>query len=350
MLIEMFEFEMEMPQVQLLLGLVLGALFGVAAQITRFCLRRAVAGDATERRSALGVWLSALFMAVLSFQVLGFYGLIELGDHRFMSADIPLLAIALGGLAFGAGMVLTRGCVSRLSVLGASGNLRALTVLLVFAVTAHATLKGVLSSLRVSLGGATVEAPAATLGEFVGNPLVAAAGLLAVIGGAIWYLRPTLGSAALAGLIGVLAALGWSATSVLLVDEFDPAPVQSLAFTLPWSDGLFWTLASSSVPAGFGVGLVGGVLGGAFLSAALRGELAWASFETPAQTGRYVSGGALMGFGGVLAGGCTVGAGLSGVATLSFAAMAALLAIVAGAWLAGLLLEAGPRGQVALSA
>lgn len=50
--------------------------------------------------------------------------------------------------------------------------------------------------------------------------------------------------------------------------------------------------------------------------------------------GRYLSGGVLMGMGGVLAGGCTVGAGLSGVATLSTSAVIALLAIIAGAWLA----------------
>ena len=124
-------------------------------------------------------------------------------------------------------------------------------------------------------------------------------------------------------------------------------PVQSLAFTSTWADSLFWTVASSSIPAGFGVGLVGGVFGGAFLSALLRGELQFASFETAGQTLRYAAGAALMGFGGVLAGGCTVGAGLSGVSMLSLAALVALGSIAAGALVADRALNRGPVLQPA---
>lgn len=346
MLLESLGIEMEMSQTQLLLGLVLGAVFGVAAQITRFCLRRAVAGEPQERASARGVWLTALFFAIVSFQAFSAFGLIELGDHRFLSASIPLAAIALGGLAFGAGMVLTRGCISRLTVLGASGNLRALTVVAVFAITAHATLKGVFSGLRTSLGSTTVEAPAATLGGVLGSPEIAAGLVLTALALIIWRTRPSLGLGIFAALIGLTAALGWSATSVLFLDEFDPAPVQSLSFTLPWSEGLFWIIASSSIPARFGVGLIGGVIAGAFIAAILRGEFKWQSFESPTQTGRYILGGMLMGFGGVLAGGCTVGAGLSGTATLSFAAIAALLSIVAGAVATRGLLDRGWSGAL----
>lgn len=345
MLLESFGIEMEMSRTQLLLGLVLGAVFGVAAQISRFCLRRAVAGAPQERSSARGVWVTALFFSVLSFYALSASGLIELGDHRFLSTSIPFTAIALGGLAFGAGMVLTRGCISRLTVLSASGNLRALTVIAVFAITAHATLKGVFSGIRTALGSATIDAPAATLGGLLGSTEIAVAFVLGVLALIIWRARPTLGLGILAALIGITAALGWAATSVLFLDEFDPAPVQTLSFTLPWSEGLFWIIASSSIPARFGVGLIGGVIAGAFLAALLRGEFKWQSFESPAQTGRYIAGGVLMGFGGVLAGGCTLGAGLSGTATLSFAAIAALFSIIAGAVITRSLLDRGWAGS-----
>ena len=330
MLLESLGLEWEASQVQLALGLLLGALFGIAAQISRFCLRRAVAEDGETRKSAAGVWLSAFFMAILSFQVLSLAGLVDVSGHRLLTTDVPIAALLIGGLAFGAGMVLTRGCVSRLTVLGASGNLRGFFVLMVFAVTAHATLKGVLSGVRVNLGALTIPSPIGSFGELFGNPLVAAVAILSVVGFAIWRLRPPVGSAALAGVIGVLAAVGWAATSVLLLDDFDPAPVQSLAFTLPWSEALFWGIASTAIPAGFGVGLIGGVIGGAFASSVARGEFALQSFESPSQTLRYVAGGVLMGFGGVLAGGCTVGAGLSGAAMLSLSAFIALGAIVVG--------------------
>jgi len=240
-------------------------------------------------------------------------------------------------------MVLTRGCVSRLTVLSGTGNLRAIFVLLVFAVTAHATLKGVLAPLRTGLGAFTVDAP---FGSLAATPAGLAALVLVVVAFAAWLVvrtKPRPLHLILAGLIGLVAVGGWATTSVLLFDEFEPLTVQSAAFTLPWSDTLFWTIASTSIPAGFGVGFVGGVLGGSFLSAAARGEIELLSFESPRQTLRYGAGGALMGVGGVLAGGCTVGAGLSGVASGSIAAIIALSAIAIGGWVTGVALNGSNR-------
>ncbi|KKK70134.1 hypothetical protein LCGC14_2927050 [marine sediment metagenome] len=150
--------------------------------------------------------------------------------------------------------------------------------------------------------------------------------------------------AALGGVIGLLVAVGWLATGRLLLDDFDPITFESMSFTAPWTETLFWTVASTSIPAGFGTGLIGGVLAGAFASALLRRELLLESFTAPGQTLRYIGGGAMMGFGGVLAGGCTVGAGLSGVSTLSVAAVIALVSIITGARLADRLVD-GQRGR-----
>lgn len=335
MLLELYDFGVEARGLHLLAGLLLGLAFGVAAQISRFCLRRAVAGDSEERGSAAAVWLTALASATVAFSLLASTGYVELGDHRFVSSQLPLVAIVLGGLAFGTGMVLTRGCASRLTVLSATGNLRAAVVLLAFAVTAHATLKGVLAPVRVAIGSLTVDAPFATVSALpYGHALLAlVVSFLAVV--LVWLTRPGALHVALGAVIGLVAVAGWAATSVLLFDEFDPLPVQAAAFTAPWSAALFWTIASSAVPAGFGVGFIGGVLGGSFLSAASRSELQLTSFESPAQTVRYIAGGVLMGIGGVFAGGCTVGAGLSGVATGSVAAALALASIAFGAWIAG---------------
>ena len=155
-------------------------------------------------------------------------------------------------------------------------------------------------------------------------------------------LRPRPAHAVAAAGIGLLVAFGWLGTGWLLFDEFDPLPTQSLAFTSTWADSLFWTVASTSIPAGFGVGLIGGVFGGAFLSGLIRGELAFASFDSAPQTLRYAAGATLMGFGGVLAGGCTVGAGVSGVSMLSVSALAALGFIAAGALATDRLLSASP--------
>lgn len=342
MLLELYDFGVEPRTLHLLLGLGLGIVFGVAAQISRFCLRRAVAGPQDDRRSATGVWLTALAVAILGVQGLSLAGFVSLEGHRWMSSDLPLAALILGGLAFGAGMVLTRGCVSRLSVLAPSGNLRAATVLLVFAVVAHAMLKGVLAPLRTWVASVSVPTPLSSLAELPGGAALWAALIalpllaFALRSGA----RPV--HLALGAVIGLVAVGGWAATSVLLMDEFDPLPVQSVAFTLPWSETLFWTIASTAIQPGFGVGFIGGVLAGAFASALLRREVRLEGFAGPRQMLRYGAGGAMMGVGGVLAGGCTVGAGLAGGATLSVAALIALASIISGGFAANAALLAGP--------
>lgn len=314
-------------QAAVVLGLVLGLAFGVLAERTGFCLRRSLVGS--DARAAGGVWLTALAVAVVGTQAAVAAGWIDFGGHRFMATNLPVLAIVAGGLMFGAGMVLTRGCISRLTVLGAGGNLRAVFVVLVFAVAAHATLKGVLAPVRTTLGSVTL--PLGDMAALPGPALLWTA--LLAVGALVVALRSgnRAGTLVMAALIGALVPLGWIGTGFVLFDDFDPVPFESLSFTAPWADSLFFVIASTAIPAGFGTGLVGGTLLGALLAALIFGSFRWQSFESPAETGRYAAGAVLMGMGGVLAGGCTVGAGLAGVPTLSVAATLALVSIVVGA-------------------
>lgn len=313
------------PQVTVWFALAVGLLFGLLGERTKFCFRRSLVGE--DRKAAAGVWLMALTTALVGTQAAVYSGIISFDEHRFMNADLPWLAIIVGGLLFGAGMVLARGCVSRLTILTGSGNLRALTVLLIFAVTAHATLKGVLAPLRTSLGSVSVPLETAAL---PGNPLV----WVALVAGFALFFAVRSGNRVTtligAALLGLLVPAAWIGTGFVLYDDFDPIAMESLSFTAPAADTLFWTIASTSIPAGFGVGLIGGVLAGALLSALAFRSFAWQSFSSPRETGRYAAGAVLMGIGGVLAGGCTVGAGLAGVPTLSIAAILALSAIAVG--------------------
>ncbi|MBL4766685.1 MAG: YeeE/YedE family protein, partial [Rhodobacteraceae bacterium] len=268
----------------------------------------------------------------------------------FMVTDLPLLAIVTGGLMFGIGMVMTRGCVSRLTVLTGSGNLRAALVIIVFAIVAHATLKGVLAPLRVALGNVTIN-----LGDTVS--------LAALPGGSVFWAGliialslafalksgtrplPLLGGA----LIGLLVPMAWVGTGFILLDDFDPITMESLSFTSPAAESLFFTIASSAIPAGFGTGLISGVIFGSLVTALLTGRFHWQSFENPRQTGRYMTGATLMGIGGVLAGGCTVGAGLAGIPTLSIAAILALVAIAAGGLIADAVMRVSAGSAVPAS-
>lgn len=335
---EQLGLDLEPRQAAIVLGLLIGLLLGGFAEVSRFCFRRMIAGPRGERRAATGVWFTGLAVAVIGTQIAIAQGLISFEDHRFFAADLPWLAIVVGGLAFGAGMVLTRGCVSRLTVLAGTGNLRAVIVLLVFAFVAHATLKGVLAPVRTTLGAVTLPLDNAGL---PGNPVIWSA--LIVIAALVIALRSGASKRdmLLGAFIGALVPLAWVGTGYVLFDEFDPIAMESLSFTSPAAETLFWGVASSAIPAGFGVGLLGGVVAGALALSLLFGRFQWQSFETPRQTGRYFAGAALMGVGGVLAGGCTMGAGLSGIPTLSIAAILAIAAIAIGGKITAQLLRDG---------
>ncbi|OIQ44107.1 MAG: YeeE/YedE family protein [Roseobacter sp. MedPE-SW] len=343
----MFEtlgFEETSPRLaSLYFSLALGLGFGVLAQLTRFCFRRALIGE--DRRQAAGIWALALAVSILGTQATVTQGWISFEGHRLLNSELPLLAIAIGGVMFGIGMVLTRGCISRLTVLSGTGNLRALLCVGIFAIVAHATLKGVLAPLRTSLGAYTVH-----LGDYAslaalpgGAPLWSALIALPALWLALCSRNSALGLLG-GALIGALVPLAWVTTGFVLYDEFDPIAMESLSFTAPMSEGLFYVIASSAVPAGFGPGLIGGVLVGALIAALLRGSFQWQSFDSPRQTGRYMLGASLMGFGGVLAGGCTLGAGLAGISTLGLAAPLALGSIALGGILAHRVLRDAPSG------
>lgn len=328
-----------------LFGLALGLAFGALGLLSGFCFRRAVAGPREERPAALGLWAVALAAAVTGTQAAVLAGLIDFAGHRFVSPTLQLPAVLLGGVLFGAGMVLTRGCASRLVVLAGGGNLRALLVVAVLAIVAMATMRGALAPLRSAIGSVTVP-----VGGALPGPVWAWAAL--TVAAAAWLAwRGRIGlRGALAGVaIGLLVPAGWVGTGLILADDFDPIPFESLSYTGPAGDALFWAVAATAVPAGFGAGLIGGTLLGSLAAALAARRFRWQSFSTPRETLRYLAGAAMMGFGGVLAGGCTVGAGLGGLPSLGLAAALALAAIWAGARLTDAALSAA-RGSGAPAA
>ena len=330
---EQLGFENLTPKLaSVIFALVIGLIFGSISQHIKFCFRRSIVGSAQERKSAQGVWFTALASAIVGTQLLMFYDFISFSEHRFFNSNMPLLAIIFGGIMFGVGMVLTRGCISRLVVLTGTGNIRAFIVFIVFAITAHATLKGIFAPIRVWLGSFTLNLNEVTgFSKLIGGPILWSIIIFSLSILIAYRSKSKTSHLVLAVFIGLLVPLSYLGTGFILFDEFDPIQLESLSFTSPSSDLLFWIIASSAIPAGFGVGLLGGVLLGSFISAITRNEFKWITFENQQQTKQYLIGASLMGSGGVLAGGCTVGAGLSGVPTLSFAAIIALIFIVFGA-------------------
>ena len=311
-----------------LTGLAIGAAFGGLARWSGFCLRGAVE-DAltTDDAPRLRGFLVAMVVALIATQALVFAGKLDLSRAIVLPPTLFWLGALLGGAMFGAGMVLTGGCGTRLLVLSAGGNLRSVVSFLVFAIVSYATIRGVLAPARNALSASGT----AALGKLQVLPLaVGIVFAIAALAFVVWRKVPARYIVA-GALIGLLVPAGYLATGVLGADEFEPVQVESLNMTRSGGDALMYLLIFTGAKINFGIAFTAGILLGAFVVAAARGELKWVGFERPADMLRYAGGAALMGAGGVMALGCTIGNGLTGVASLAPVSFIAVPAMVLAA-------------------
>lgn len=321
-----------------MVGAVVGVIFGAAAQHSRFCLRAATVEVAEGRfGSQLYIWLIAFSAAVVAVQASVAMGWLDVSQARQLSATGSLSGAIVGGLMFGCGMILARGCASRLLVLSATGNLRALVTGLVLTLAAQASLRGVLSPVRESISGMWVVAggESRSLLEQLGiSSMVATsiAGLALVVSLAFARRNDvSLGRSLAAAGVGLAVGLGWLLTYAIAQVSFDVVPISSVTFTGPSTDTLMGLVNSTNLPLTFGLGLVPGVFLGAAVMGLLKKEAKIERFGPDTPMERYLIGAILMGFGSMLAGGCAVGAGMSGGSIFAITAWVAVLCMWLGA-------------------
>ena len=328
----------------LLLGLAIGVTFGAAGRWSGFCVRGAIE-DALTKADAprLRGYLVAAIVALIGVEALAATGAIDLTKSIYLPGALPLGGAVLGGLMFGAGMVLTGGCGARMLVLAAGGNLRSVVSLLVMGLVSYATLRGVLAPPRQSFSTATgfalgvadqslptILARLTGLSDNVARWLIVA---LLVVPALLFVVRRRVAAKHLVGgaLIGLLVPAGFAATGIIGADEFQPMALESITVTGPWAQTIVYLLTYTGAALEFGITWALGIPIGAAIVALARGEMKLEGFDGAAATGRYITGGVLMGVGGVLALGCTIGQGLSGVSTLSLGSLLAFVSIFTGA-------------------
>ena len=336
-----------------LAGLLIGTLFGLFAQRSRFCLRSAVVEFWNRQGTAkLAIWLCAFSAALIATQLFIILGWLDVSQARQLAATGSLSGALIGGLLFGIGMILARGCSSRMLVLAANGNLRALLTGLIFAVTAQASLNGSLSPLRQWLSGLWIIQGGASRDLLATAHVGHLGGLMF---GLIWLaaaLHFTRRSRLrhhewLGGIgVGLMIAIAWMATFKIGSEAFDTiVPVQSLSFTGPSADMLMLVLSPPGQPWDFDIGLVPGVVLGSFIAALWGRELKLEGFKDGHSMRRYIAGAICMGFGGMLAGGCAVGAGVSGAAIFALTAWISLIGMWLGAGLTNWLIDRHRHAQ-----
>lgn len=324
--------------VLMLAGGLVGLIFGAAAQHSRFCLRAATV-EVAERSLGprLATWLLAFTAAVFFVQTAIAFDFLDVGEARQMTATGSMSGAIVGGLMFGAGMILARGCASRLLVLSASGNLRAILTGLVLTLVAQASLRGVLAPMREAIAGLWMidgGEERSLLAQFGLSSDAAAALALVGLIASVAYARTSRIQASrsfAATIVGFAVGLGWLTTYTIAQTSFEVVPIASITFTGPSTDTLMGLVNAANLPLGFGVGLVPGVFFGAGAMALATREAKIERFgpETPME--RYLIGAVLMGFGAMLAGGCAVGAGMAGGSIFALTAWLAVFCMWIGA-------------------
>jgi uncharacterized membrane protein YedE/YeeE len=337
------------PQAWLAIGgLALGVALGALLWRTGFCTMGALSdvlnvGDWRRFRA----WCLAIAVAIAGTQILNHTRIVALDKSIYLAPSLNWAGHIIGGLLFGLGMVFAGGCTTRNITRAGGGDVRSMVVLLVVGLTAYMTIGGILApvraaietaaSLQLSLRTQSVgDVVALALGSdrALGNALVAAAiavGLLAFSLGSADFRRSPRHVASGIGL-GLAVVAGWALTGVAF-DELAVRPMApaSVTFVRPVGDTLEWLARYTAAPMpSFGVTSVLGMLLGAGLTAVGEGRFRLVTFADLGDTLHCLAGAALMGIGGAMALGCTIGQGVTGLSTLALGSFMTFAAIVAG--------------------
>ena len=368
-------------------SLFLWATFGIALIMgalvnkTNFCTMGAVSdwvnmGDTGRLRA----WMFAIAVAMLGVAVLEANGLVKLAATfpPYRANQLVWAENLLGGLMFGIGMTLASGCGNKTLIRIGGGNLKSIMVLVIIAIIAYYMVNpfpgsdktlftvlfydwirplAVTLQTNQDLGAIVAGSGAAT------TPRVAIGSILALVLIGFAFMSADFRSNfdnILGGLVVGLAVLAaWYVTSNVMVsadgqsfslqnfvaeqwdmyakpEELKPADsrplsTQSFTFINPMGQTFGYAMAGFKLTAlTFGVMSVAGVILGSLLWSLVSKSFRIEWFVSVKDFFNHFVGAILMGFGGVLAMGCTIGQGVTGVSTLAVGSIITLLAIIAG--------------------
>jgi uncharacterized membrane protein YedE/YeeE len=344
------------------LAFALAFVFGAVANRMNFCTMGAITdvvhvGDWRRMR----MWLLAIAVAIAGVAALEAAGQVDFAKTIYTAPQVAWLSSLVGGFLFGFGMTLASGCGSKTLIRIGAGNLKSLVVLIVLAIAAYMTLKGLFAVWRVNLlepfrfDTARIGAAHSDLSSVIAAlsgagavlrlvlPLAVAAAIALFVLASRDF-RASIGMIVAGVVIGAVIIGGWYVSGHLGYVAEDPRTLEeafvatnsgkaeSFSFVSPTAYLLellmLWSDQSRIVTFGI-AGVLGMLLGSTAVALATR-TFRWEGFASVEDLVNHMAGGVLMGFGGVTALGCTIGQGLTGVSTLALGSILALAGIMAG--------------------
>lgn len=326
-------------------GLLAGIVMGFAARRQHFCTMSALerhwyAGDSNGLRT----WVLAAAVATIGTQALHFAGYADIDSSFYLSEHFAWSGAIIGGVAFGFGMALVGTCGFGALVRIGGGSLRSFVVLIVLGLSALAAQRGLIAYGRISLVD-NITADLTFAGDqSIGSVLSGLAGIdlripvaILVPAAMLWWIfrspqyRRNLGGIAAGSVIGGVITFGWFATTLASHHAFEPVGVKSASFVAPVGDAILQIVTFTGVLPDYGVGLIVGIVIGAGLCAWQRRDLRWEACDDARELSRHLTGGFLMGTGGIFAMGCTIGQGVTAMSALALSAPLVMASIALGA-------------------
>ena len=375
-----FESFSEAHNMVLGLTFIIALIMGAVVNKTNFCTMGAVSdlvniGDTGRMRA----WIFAMAIAIIGIILLESFDILNVDSSRppYRRSNFSWIEFMIGGIMFGVGMTLGSGCGNKTLVRIGGGNIKSIMVLLLISTCAYFMLNpfpgsdktlyselfyGWTNPLTVSLS--TNQDIGALLGGFADiDPVtmrLVLGGLIAV-GLLIFALksidfRGSFDNVLGGTVVGVAVLAAWFVTASLVTinvddelnswteyasdevwDMFEDSDrprdvgVQSFTFVNPMGQLMRYAVNDFDKNyLTFGVVAVLGVIFGSFLWSILRRKFRIEWFASGSDFLNHFIGGILMGIGGILALGCTIGQAVTGVSTLALGSFIAFGSIVFG--------------------
>ena len=326
-----------------ILGFLLGISFGMVAQKNQFCfsgsIKDYILTNSTKRASSV---IMAMIVAISSTYLISLYFEIDLTQTNYFRENINYFSIILGGTLFGIGMMIADGCSSRHLIKFSQGDSNSLVTVIFIGIFAYATTKGVFHSLISQI---TTNPTLINISSYIENiqvniyiviiPLLIVLLFLTKSFKRIVFLKDGF-------IIGLLISVGWYVTGVIGINELDrQISLTSMTFVYPTAKTLEFFTYYEVNELSFSISIIIGVIFGGFFMSKINKKFSFGCTSNikTSKLKNSMIGGALMGIGGVMAIGCTVGQGLTGLSTLAFASILAISSIMLSGYITAIYLN-----------
>jgi uncharacterized membrane protein YedE/YeeE len=345
---------------------ILGFILGYVVNKTNFCTMGAVSdlvniGDS----SRLKAWMLAITTAIVGVTSLEYLGIVDVSESRIPYRNSVLFwpRYIIGGIMFGIGMTLASGCGNKILIRIGGGNLKSIFVLLIAGLMAllmtrtdfyglifHSWMSPISPDLaKLGIPDQSVQTIFSSLTNIdAGNilitifiPLLICVFLLKYIFSSYTSLSSdNILSGVVVGLVVTFAWLisggelgqAWIENNDFLDTPYPSVGVQSFTFINPMGEVLIYTSSVfDNFYLTFGVTALISTIVGSFVYSLISNNLRIEWFANKHDFFRHFIGAVLIGIGGVLSLGCTIGQGVSGVSTLAIGSIITLLSIIFGA-------------------